>query len=70
MAQEDTVQFYHRRKMQELAASDRATDPTIRRLHWEMAQRYAFLASEAEGSGEVQSEAEETLIVRSGETAF
>jgi len=36
------------REAQELAASQRAQTPMTGRLHWEMAQRYAFLASEEE----------------------
>jgi hypothetical protein len=37
-------EFYNRRRDQELEASDAATDPVIKRLHWEMAQRYSWLA--------------------------
>jgi len=48
MADEDSAAFYRKREQQELEASEKATDMMIKRLHWEMAQRYAFLASEAE----------------------
>jgi hypothetical protein len=47
MGAED-AEFYRKREAQEMAASDRALDPMTRRLHWEMAQRYAFLAGEAD----------------------
>jgi len=45
----EDAEFYRKREVQEMAASERASDPMIRRLHWEMAQRYAYLAQEAEG---------------------
>jgi hypothetical protein len=45
---EDGADFYRKREKQELEASDKATDPMIKRLHWEMAHRYAYLAKEAE----------------------
>ncbi|HEX7782049.1 MAG TPA: hypothetical protein VF509_04510 [Sphingobium sp.] len=44
----DDVEFYRSREAQELRSSELATDPHIRRLHWEMAQRYNFLALRAE----------------------
>lgn len=44
----EDAEFYRKRELQEMAASERAPDPMIKRLHWEMAQRYAYLAREAE----------------------
>lgn len=52
MARSDDATFYRTREQQELLASDNATDATIKRLHWEMAQRYAYLAQEAERSAD------------------
>lgn len=48
MAEEENAAYFRKREQQELKQSDNATDPQIKRLHWEMAQRYAFLASELE----------------------
>jgi len=48
MSHSDDAEFFRSREQRELLASDKASDPTIKRLHWEMAQRYAYLASEAE----------------------
>ena len=42
------ARFYRRREAQELKASTIAADPRIGRLHWEMAQRYADMAEQAE----------------------
>lgn len=53
MAHLDDAAFYRMREKQELHASEKASDPMIKRLHWEMTQRYAQLAeeaSEAEGA--------------------
>lgn len=44
----NNASFYRRREAQELRASTMASDPRIGRLHWEMAQRYADLADQAE----------------------
>lgn len=39
--------YYRRREVQALKASQRATQPEIRSLHWKMARRYAQLAEGA-----------------------
>jgi hypothetical protein len=52
MNRNDDATFYRSREIQEIQSSQPAVDPHIRRLHWEMAQRYGFLATQAEnGSG-------------------
>jgi len=48
MLNADDGAYYRKRQAQEMEASKKAIDPMIRRLHWEIAQRYAFLASEQE----------------------
>lgn len=48
MLNTDDGAYYRKRQAQEMEASEKATDPMIKRLHWEIAQRYAFLASEQE----------------------
>lgn len=39
--------YYRRREIQALRASQMAGDPEIRSLHWRMARRYADLAAQA-----------------------
>ncbi|CAN5386942.1 hypothetical protein BH10PSE13_BH10PSE13_07980 [soil metagenome] len=53
----EDAEFYRMRELQEMTASERAADPMIRRLHWEMAQRYAYLAREAEEAAQSIDEA-------------
>ncbi|WP_171905729.1 hypothetical protein [Sphingobium phenoxybenzoativorans] len=48
MNRNDDAAFYRNREMQEMRSSELAADPHICRLHWEMAQRYGFLARQAE----------------------
>lgn len=50
MNRKDDAAFYRSREMQEMRSSELAADPHICRLHWEMAQRYGYLAREAEAS--------------------
>ncbi|MDF0544100.1 hypothetical protein PX699_17255 [Sphingobium sp. H39-3-25] len=50
MTRENDCAYYQMRNAQELRASEGAADNLIKRLHWEMAQRYAFLAKEKEGA--------------------
>lgn len=64
---DDSADYFKRREAQELEASDKASDPTIKRLHWEMAQRYAYLASEAGGGCDG---ADETAALSAGTATF
>jgi hypothetical protein len=54
---DESPEFYKRREAQELRASTEASDPVVKRLHWEMAQRYNHLASVVEVRGEGAQEA-------------
>lgn len=47
MSNSINADYYRRREVQALRASQMAGDPEIRRLHWKMARRYADLAAQA-----------------------
>lgn len=56
MQQLDDKEFYARRREKELSASAAATDPIIARLHWEMAERYAWLSKKDEINAEADGQ--------------